>query len=107
VTAADNEDAAVARPPRLTRVWRRATDGPAVLGAQRPVRRGPWHARGREDSKEPWAWARGERRDLGRRAASGGAASGADADEGGARGVRDVAARQRSGRICFAEHLFE
>jgi hypothetical protein len=35
------------------------------------------------------------------------AASGANAEEGGARGMRDVAARRRSGRICFAEHLFE
>jgi hypothetical protein len=36
VTAADDEDAAVARPPRPAR-----------------VRRGPWRARGREDFKKP------------------------------------------------------
>jgi hypothetical protein len=32
---------------------------------------------------------------------------GANAEEGGARGVRDVAARRRSDRKCFAEPLFE
>jgi hypothetical protein len=49
----------------------------------------------------------GKEHDLERRAASSSAASGADTEEGGARGVRDVAARRRSSRICFAEHLFE
>jgi hypothetical protein len=41
---------------------------------------------------------------LERRAALGSAASGADAEEGDA---RDVAARRRSDRKCFAEPLFE
>jgi hypothetical protein len=53
VTAADDKDAAVARPPRSARVRRRAADGPAVRGAHRPVRHGPWRARGWEDFKEP------------------------------------------------------
>jgi hypothetical protein len=44
---------------------------------------------------------------LERRAALGGAASGADAEEGGAHGVHDVAARRCSDRKCFAEPLFE
>jgi hypothetical protein len=48
---------------------------------------------------------------LGQWAASGCTASGADVEEAvrerGACGVRDVAARWRSGRKCLAEHMFE
>jgi hypothetical protein len=56
----DDEDAAVARPPRPARLRRRAVDGPAVRGAHRPVRRGPWRAHGREDSQASGhgAWGR-------------------------------------------------
>jgi hypothetical protein len=95
VTAADDEDAAVAQPPRPACIRRRSAVRTGWYGAIHGVR-----AAGRT-SRSLGAWARGERRGLGRRAASGGAASGTDAEEGGARSVRDVAARRRSGGLCL------
>jgi hypothetical protein len=85
VMAANDEDAVVARPPRPARVRRHAADGPVVRGAHTD-RYDTVHGlrvAGRT-SRSLGAWARGERRGLGRRAASGSAASGADAEEGGA-----------------------
>jgi hypothetical protein len=56
----DAGDAAVARASRPAHVRRCAADGPAVRGAHRPVRRGPWRASSREDSQTSGrgAWGR-------------------------------------------------